>query len=238
MLARELTHVIQQENASSSGPARITSPNDATEVEAAKVAEAVTQQVELNRVGEEDELQMARQEDEDLPQIARQVYQQVYQEELTQAARRVGASQAVLLIARAVYKTQPTFPDILGGSDVDGALKKAWTDSKPEAPSVPPGDPPSLKQEQGGWIVWNKESGAVRVIRVAAGTRDGLATIMGTRPAENGDKVVAWFHTHPNKAEEGYSSEPSGGDLGFTTGTAKVPGIIETHDGRKTIPYP
>lgn len=76
------------------------------------------------------------------------------------------------------------------------------------------------------------------MIRVGAGDRDGLGPIVGTRPADTADqKVVSWFHTHPNKASEGYKSEPSTGDKNWQKAEAKVPGI-ETHDGRKTIPHP
>jgi len=137
------------------------------------------------------------------------------------------------------YASEPTLVQIALDPFVLGELTRAWNESNPNAPEVPNGATGSTKQEQGGWIVWNKISGCLLVIRVPAGTRDGLATIVGTRPVDNADqKVVAWFHTHPNTAAEGYSSGPSPGDLGYTTGEAKVPGIIETHDGRKFIPYP
>ena len=93
--------------------------------------------------------------------------------------------------------------------------------------------------EQGGWIIWNQWSGTFRVVRVPAGTRDSLPGITGTRPWEwGGDTLIAWFHTHPNTADEGYSPDPSPGDVAFTNGYAKVPGVIETHDGRRIIPYP
>jgi len=77
LLAHELTHVVQQSGASAaaSGPAQVTSPNDATEVEAAKVAEAVIHQGEVGRQEEEEEpMQMARQavEEEEEVMAARQ----------------------------------------------------------------------------------------------------------------------------------------------------------------------
>lgn len=137
------------------------------------------------------------------------------------------------------YKARPTLDDMLKDPTVDAALKKAWQESNSDAKDVPLGQPGSTKQEQGGWIVWNKETGHVEIIRVPAGTRDGLGTMLSTRPPDNDkQEVIGWFHTHPNTSAEGYVSDPSPGDRGFQNGYAKVPGIIETHDGRKTIPYP
>ena len=138
-----------------------------------------------------------------------------------------------------VYKTQPTLDQIKADPCVDKELKKAWDESNPNAPDVPRGTDGSTKKEQGGWIVWNKDTGQLEVYRVPAGTRDGLGPIVGTRPPDNEhQQVVSWFHTHPNKNSEGYGQEPSPGDTGWQNSEAKVPGIIETHDGRKTIPYP
>ena len=138
-----------------------------------------------------------------------------------------------------VYKSRPTVPDLTSDPLVDAELKRAWAESNPGAPEVPSGQAGSIKQEQGGWIVWNKNTGKVQVVRVLPGTRDGLGTIAGTRPSETGgDEVVGWFHTHPNTAKEGYTADPSPGDKGFQRAYAKAPGIIETHEGRKTIPYP
>ena len=91
-----------------------------------------------------------------------------------------------------------------------------------------------MKLEQGGWIVGS--NGGFKVIRVAAGTRDTLATIVGTRPS---GMVVGWFHTHPNTAAEGYApTSPSNGDLGFTRLEAKAPGVVIHHNGMFLIPYP
>ena len=141
--------------------------------------------------------------------------------------------------ASRVYKKQPTLADITSDPLVDFELKKAWNESNPNAPQVPNGTAGSTKQEQGGWIVWNKKTGKLEVQRVPAGTRDGLGTIVGTRPADTADQqVVSWFHTHPNVAAEGYTSGPSPGDTAWQAAEAKVPGVIETHDGRKTIPHP
>jgi type VI secretion system secreted protein VgrG len=138
-----------------------------------------------------------------------------------------------------IYKSRPTAADLVTDPRVDHDLKKAWAESRPSAPEVPRGTPGSLKQEQGGWIVWSEKTGKVSTIRVPGGTRDGLGTIAGTRPVESPDqRVVGWFHTHPNVAAEGYGSGPSPGDVGWQRAEGKSPGIIETHDGRKIIPFP
>jgi hypothetical protein len=125
----------------------------------------------------------------------------------------------------------------MANGTVSAALTQAWNDSHPNVPdAVPPAA--TTKVEQGGWILWNPTNNSFSVQRVPAGTRDGLATIVGTKPADTATAVVvAWFHTHPNTRAEGYGPDPSGGDRGFTR-SARVPGIIKTHEGDRTIPYP
>jgi hypothetical protein len=138
-----------------------------------------------------------------------------------------------------IYKKAPTAEELSSDPLVDHELKKAWADSRPNAPEVPRGTPGSVKQEQGGWLVWAKNSGRVSVTRVPGGTRDGLGTIAGTRPADSeNQQVVGWFHTHPNTAAEGYRSGPSPADVSWQNAYGKAPGLIETHEGRMLIPFP
>jgi hypothetical protein len=133
---------------------------------------------------------------------------------------------------------RPSLATIMADATVTAELNRAWNESNPNAPEVPSGTPGSTKMEQGGWIIWDPTANTFTVQRVPAGTRDGLATIVGTKPADTANAVVvAWFHTHPNTRAEGYGPDPSPGDLGFTQ-SAGVPGIIKTHEGDKTIPYP
>lgn len=137
------------------------------------------------------------------------------------------------------YNHAPTLAEINNDPSVSAALQKAWTESNPNAPEVPRGKPGSIKVEQGGWIIWNKRTMQLEVQRVGSGTRDSLGPIVGTRPPDNADQqVVGWFHTHPNTDREDYVSDPSPGDMGWQNHEAKVPGIIKTHDCRKSIPYP
>lgn len=134
------------------------------------------------------------------------------------------------------YPNKPTLADLLSDPTVDSELKKAWRESNPNAPDVPKGQPGSTKMEQGGGIYWNKNTGELKIQRTSAGTRDGTSGA----PASIGPdwEKVGEFHTHPNKGSEGYSADPSPADRNYVKNNSKVPEIIETHEGRKTIPYP
>lgn len=134
------------------------------------------------------------------------------------------------------YPSKPTLDDLLKDPLVDAELKKAWQESNPNAPDVPKDQPGSTKKEQGGGIYWNKKTGELKIQRTPAGTRDGTSGA----PASIGSdwEKVGEFHTHPNKASEGYTADPSPADRNYVKNTSKVPEIIETHEGRKTIPYP
>ncbi len=72
-----------------------------------------------------------------------------------------------------------------------------------------------------------------------AGSRDGLATMAGTRPPESDkQQVVGWFRTSPNTPAEGYGGGRSPADVGWQNAHGKCAGIVETQQGRQTIPYP
>ena len=137
------------------------------------------------------------------------------------------------------YTHKPTLAQLLADPFVYAALRLAWYQSRPHAAEVAWGQQGSRKQEQGGWIVWNRLTGRLRVVRVPGGSRDRLDHLREARPPGSPDQeVVAWFHTHPNTLREGYRPQPSPGDRYFTRIIAKVPCIIETHQGRRTIAYP
>ena len=136
------------------------------------------------------------------------------------------------------YKTKPTLAEITSDPYVDAELKKAWSESNPNAPDVHKNDKTkkSKKKEQGGGVYWNKKTGKLKIVRTPPGDRDGTS---GAPASIGGDyEKVAEFHTHPNKKSEGYSADPSPADRNYVKNTSKVPEIIETHEGRKTIPYP
>lgn len=133
----------------------------------------------------------------------------------------------------------PAVDEVRADATVRAAIEQAWTDSNPNAAEVPPNPGPSIKTEQGGWIVWNCLTERYRIVRVPAGTRDGLPTIVGTRPnVRHPEHLVAWFHTHPNTVAEGYNQGPSPADRAYTQNQARVPGIVRSHAGYHTIPYP
>lgn len=140
------------------------------------------------------------------------------------------------LVSSNQYKTKPNLSDLLSDPKVDAELREAWYESNPHAAEVPSGQAGSKKKEQGGFIYWNKKSGHLEVERFPAGKRDGITSIPPVRNTADRELVGA-FHSHPNKSSEGYSSSPSPADRAFTK-QSKVPHIIESHDGRKTIPYP
>jgi hypothetical protein len=69
-----------------------------------------------------------------------------------------------------------------------------------------------------------------------AGSRDSLPG--SPPPSAPDEELVAGFHTHPNTIAEGYAADPGPLDRHFTRNVSRVPEIIETHDGRKIVPYP
>ncbi len=121
----------------------------------------------------------------------------------------------------------PTGNDLLNKAEVQNALASAWTDSNVMDANN--------RHEEGGWIIWNWADESITINRVPAGTRAGLGTIVGTRPAnDNVKQVSAWFHTHPNPAGNDpttgntYGLGPSSGDTGFANGEG-VPGMVREY---------
>ncbi|MBI1878873.1 MAG: DUF4157 domain-containing protein [Chloroflexi bacterium] len=255
LLAHELTHVLQQRGGSGGGPLVVGPANDSYEQEAERVATQIstaTQQPANGLPGYLLSVMTGAQSNFTQYQTVLQNFQQeypdpmleTYRSKLSEPNSRVQVNQASPLqqIRRFTRATAPAIPDVatvMADGTVKAAIEKAWTDSKPNAPDVPMGDPGSQKKEQGGWIIWNSDTKSYRVVRVGAGTRDGLGPIAGTRPNVSAPEfLVAWFHTHPNKTSEGYANEPSDADVNWQNAEAKVPGIVRAHDGYHTIPYP
>ena len=104
---------------------------------------------------------------------------------------------------------------------VAAAIEKAWNNSNPNTPGG--------KQEQGFWVMRDDKTGALSTVNFPSnGTRDSLTP--GAVPAIEGKTAVAFFHTHPNTAAEGYKSGPSPADQNFADANG-IPGIIRSHDG-------
>ncbi len=141
------------------------------------------------------------------------------------------------LTASRRYAARPGLSELLDDPRVHAELRLAWYASNPNAPDVRIGQPGSPKREHGGFIYWDPRSGRLIVQRVKAGSRDGLPP--GLPPPASADlELVGSFHTHPNTVSEGYVSDPSPADRTFTRDVSRVPEIVETHEGRKSIPYP
>ncbi|MBX9947169.1 MAG: hypothetical protein K2Y40_24055 [Reyranella sp.] len=114
-----------------------------------------------------------------------------------------GAGAAAGTAAAVSPCDEPASATLIGDADVQREIERAWQESNPNAREVPSGDPGSTKVEQGGWIIYNETTGRFRVQRVAHGRRDSMN--LGDPPAvQPPECVVAWFHTHPNTAREGY----------------------------------
>ena len=115
----------------------------------------------------------------------------------------------------------PDVAAIANDPTVRAAIGSAWSASNPNTPGA--------KVETGFWVVRDTTSGQLSVVQFPSnGTNDSLRP--GAPPAIDGKSVVAFFHTHPNTAAEGYVSGPSSADQRFADAVG-VPGIIRSHDG-------
>lgn len=115
-------------------------------------------------------------------------------------------------------ENRPELERIANDPGVRAEINKSWNNSNPHGPGA-------SKKEQGFWVVKDSKTGALTVQQFPSnGTRDSLMP----GPVPNG--AVAFFHTHPNTAAEGYTSGPSPADVRFANAKG-VPGIIQSHDG-------
>lgn len=115
----------------------------------------------------------------------------------------------------------PAVEAIAADPAVRSAVDASWTASNPNTPGA--------KQETGFWVVRDDRSGQLSTVSFPSnGTRDSLTP--GPVPQIDGKTTVAFFHTHPNTAGEGYVSGPSPADQRFADATG-IPGIIRSHDG-------
>lgn len=135
-------------------------------------------------------------------------------------ATPAAATTTVPARAAATTKT-PSLQAIAKYPVVAAAINKAWIASNPNTPGA--------KQEQGFWVVRDDKSGKLSVVQFPSnGTRDSLTP--GAPPSSPGKTTVAFFHTHPNTAAEGYVNGPSPADRNFATAN-NIPGIIKSHVG-------
>lgn len=117
----------------------------------------------------------------------------------------------------------PTTSELLNDPTARHALELAWIDSQP-------GDP-ALRHEEGGWIYVDLTTGQITVCRASPGGRGVLD--LSTPVLVDGSVVVGTFHTHPNPAAEGWSTEPSASDK-ISADLFGVPCLIRAEDGVHT----
>lgn len=121
----------------------------------------------------------------------------------------------------------PTAAEMLANATVSAAIEQAWTDSQA-------GDR-VRRHEEGGWIIMNIISGALRVERWPVGAGSGIAP----NPAGLGanEALCGEFHTHPNPPvdESGnrWEQGPSGADIRAANAEGD-PGIIRHGGGTET----
>jgi RHS repeat-associated protein len=125
----------------------------------------------------------------------------------------------------------PTIKKIIADPTVDKAFGEAWAKSNPDAPPVPKGKPGSKKVEQGGWIIWNRDTCAYRVIPRPPIPDRRHINLIPYPIVKQPEIVVATFHTHPNTRAEGYPPGPSKEDKLFDDTVSLVPSIMLTHEG-------
>lgn len=95
-------------------------------------------------------------------------------------------------------------------------INQAW-----EASTLPGKAP----QEHGFWISRNATTGALLTRPFA-----NPGTMTGMVPGPVPDDAIAFFHTHPNKSEDGFAQGPSTEDERFAVGRG-LSGLIRSHSG-------
>src|SRR5260370_28900423 len=98
----------------------------------------------------------------------------------------------------------PTASERLSDPAVQAALDLAWIDSQA-------GQPPQIRDEEGGWIYLDIFTGRIKVVRAARGVQNEID--LSTPPPSLDSVVVGKFHTHPNPASQGWVTGPSPTDL-------------------------
>jgi hypothetical protein len=114
---------------------------------------------------------------------------------------------------------------------VTDATNLAWARSNPTEPWA--------RREQGGWIIGNDQTGAVRSVAVPPGQR----AVLPDNPLptlQPGERVLAHYHTHPTPPEQPIGTRPDGspinlapapgaGDMAFAQHTG-VPEIVRSRE--------
>ena len=121
-------------------------------------------------------------------------------------------------------ENRPELALIANDPVVKTAIDTAWADSNPHIPGH--------KLENGFWILRANDSGTFSVRQFPPNTATNSSIAPGIKPNVLGHTTVAFFHTHPNTADEGFTSGPSHSDIQFAhKPIINVPGILRAHDG-------
>jgi hypothetical protein len=91
---------------------------------------------------------------------------------------------------------------LLADPEVQSGIRQAWVDSNPG---------PTGGHEEGGFIV-RDAAGKHRVVRWPAGAQTSLLVPAHDGCRQEGDSIIATFHTHPNTGRD-YHQGPSDKDL-------------------------
>ena len=122
----------------------------------------------------------------------------------------------------------PAAAALLANAGITAAINQAWTDSQPAVYGS--------RHEEGGWIIFNVRTSALRVQRWPRLPLPQGQSQINDVPAVLGanERVCGEFHTHPNPPldEDGivWLQGPSAGDIAAAD-AGKMPGIIRNAAG-------
>lgn len=138
-------------------------------------------------------------------------------------------------ICVASNSTPPTAQQLLYQADVLDAFQKAWNDSLEN------------KREEGGWIIWNRNSGEIRIQRLTKNLHKGGISIVEPPRYKANEQVIGFFHTHPDlPLLGGFQFIPQGGGYYVKTPFPWSPSPADRSEAQKmnlpsfvvTYPYP
>jgi hypothetical protein len=114
---------------------------------------------------------------------------------------------------------------------VDDATGVAWSRSNPDLPSE--------RREQGGWIIGNDQTGAVRSVGSPPGHRTRLDP-GPLPPLQPGERLLAHYHTHPNPSDQALGTYPNGSPITLDSrpgpmdisaaNRSGIPEVVRSHD--------
>ncbi|HEV7761138.1 MAG TPA: RHS repeat-associated core domain-containing protein, partial [Acidimicrobiales bacterium] len=114
---------------------------------------------------------------------------------------------------------------------VDDATGVAWSRSNPDLPSE--------RREQGGWIIGNDQTGAVRSVGSPPGHRTRLDP-GPLPPLQPGERLLAHYHTHPNPSDQALGTYPKGSPITLDSrpgpmdisaaNRSGIPEVVRSHD--------